>query len=156
LGGGFELALACDIIIASETAAFALPEPRVGAIAVGGGIDRLIRQMPMRAAMGYLLTGQRMSASQAFGYGIINAVVPSNGLAAEVRRWCQLILECSPMAIQTTKALARRSLSQPDLAGAISGLKDQPEYLRWWDSPDATEGVRAFTEKRAPVWSPPG
>ena len=155
LGGGFELALACDIIIASETAAFALPEPRVGAIAVGGGIDRLIRQMPQRVAMGYLLTGQRMSAPEAFGYGIVNAVVPPDSLAAEVQRWCRLILECSPMAIQTTKELARRSLAQPDLAVAISGMKDLPEYLRWWNSSDATEGVRAFVEKRAPIWSPP-
>ena len=78
MGGGFEIALACDLIIASESAVFALPEPRVGLAALAGGMHRLPRQIPLKHAMGMLLTGRRVSAREGFALGFVNEVVPSS------------------------------------------------------------------------------
>ena len=102
LGGGLELALACDIIVASENSEFGLPEPRRGLIAGGVGVHRLPRQIGLKPAMGYLLTGRHMSASRAFELGLVNEVVSAEKLDEVVEEWVKDILLCSPMAVRAT------------------------------------------------------
>lgn len=153
LGGGFEIALACDIIIASEIASFGLPEPLVGAVALGGGVHRLIRQIGEKQAMGLLLTARRIDAAEAHRLGIVNSVVAADNLAAEIARWCDEMRKCSPMALRATKATALRGLGEASLANAIRAQKDYPEFAEWRSSDDAREGPLAFAEKRAPKWA---
>src|ERR1700729_567976 len=93
MGGGFEIALACDIIIASENAVFALPEPRVGLIAGAGGVHRLPRMIPQKLALGMILTGRRVPAAEAAQLGFVNEVVPPGQAVAAAKRWAALILE---------------------------------------------------------------
>jgi enoyl-CoA hydratase/carnithine racemase len=149
LGGGFELALACDLIVASTEAAFGLPEPRRGLIPFAGGIHRLPRQMPLKVAMGYLLTGRNMTAAQAHALGLVNAVVPNNELDAEVERWVQDILACAPLAIMAIKqsVMDGLGLALPDAMTARYPLEEKRQA-----SEDSGEGPRAFAAKRAPVW----
>lgn len=152
LGGGFEIALASDIIIASETASFGLPEPRVGAIALGGGVHRLVRQIGLKRAMGYLFTCARISAQEGYALGLVNEVAPQGELAAVVERWCEQILAGAPLAIRATKEAALRGLDEPSLEAAIKGQADYPGFRAWRAAEDTKEGPRAFAEKRAPVW----
>jgi crotonobetainyl-CoA hydratase len=152
LGGGFEIALACDLIIASRRASFGLTEPRVGAVALAGGVHRLVRHIGLKRAMGYLLTGARMSSAEAWELGLINELVDSDGLASAVELWCEALLAAAPLAVAATKEAALRGLSEPDLASALRHQHDYPAYQLWWHSDDTREGVRAFGEKRAPVW----
>lgn len=152
LGGGFEIVLACDIVIASAGASFSLPEPLVGAVALGGGVHRLARQIGLKRAMGLLLTGSRIDANEAHGLGLVNEVVPPNELDNVVARWCEAILRCAPPAIRATKQMVYRGLDEPSLSAAIERQEDYPAYRAWLQSDDLTEGVRAFSEKRAPVW----
>ncbi len=97
LGGGFEMALACDIIIAADHARLGLPEPRVGLIAGAGGVHRLPRMIPHKIAMGYILTGRHMTAQEAHQLGIVNEVVPASELMPTVDKWANDILECAPI-----------------------------------------------------------
>jgi crotonobetainyl-CoA hydratase len=152
LGGGFELALACDLIVAAEGASFGLPEPQVGAVALGGGVHRLVRQVGLKRAMGYLLTGDRMTVQEAFQLGLVNEITPASELMATVRRWCDRLLVAAPLSVQATKEMALRGLNAPDLATAIREQTSYPGFRRWWDADDTREGVRAFAEKRPPVW----
>src|SRR5207302_2497892 len=108
MGGGFETALACDIIVAAENAVFALPEPRVGLIA-GSGVHRLPRLIGPKAAMGMILTGRRVSAAEGKELGFVNEVVPQGEALAAAKRWASHILECSPIAIRASKQVASRS-----------------------------------------------
>ncbi len=100
IGGGFELALACDLVVAAEHATFALPETAVGVAADAGGLQRLPRQLPYRIALELLLTGRRMPATEAKHYGLINAVVPAAALMAEARRYAALIAEGAPLSVR--------------------------------------------------------
>ncbi|TAL01471.1 MAG: enoyl-CoA hydratase [Rhodospirillaceae bacterium] len=152
LGGGFEFALACDIIIASDNASFGLPEPRVGVIALAGGIHRIVRQIGMKRAMGLLLTSERVTAQQGFDLGFVNEVVAQSELQAAVDRYCRRILINSPVAIRTTKEVAMRGLDEPDLATAIRNQADYPGFRTMLASEDIKEGPKAFAEKRTPVW----
>src|SRR5690606_35584797 len=95
LGGGMVMMLGCDIIVAAATASFGLPEPRVGRLALDGGIPLLAERIPHAPAMGLLLSGSRISAEQALGFGLINEVVPPDELDAAVERWIADILACS-------------------------------------------------------------
>ncbi|MES2258234.1 MAG: enoyl-CoA hydratase-related protein [Pseudomonadota bacterium] len=149
LGGGFELALACDIIVAAEHAAFALPEPRRGLIATAGGVHRLPRQLPLKTAMGMMLTGHQITAAHARQYGLVNEVAPLADLDAVTERWVQAILACAPLAVQATKQCALQGLGMP-LEQAMSGR--YPLEQRRLESEDSAEGPRAFAEHRAPVW----
>src|SRR5947209_7542789 len=99
-GGGFEIALACDIVVAADSARFGLPEPRVGLIAGAGGIHRLTRQIPLKAAMGMLLTGQLVSAAEGHRLGFVNQVVADAELLSVAHEWAGEILECSPLLLQ--------------------------------------------------------
>ena len=150
LGGGLEIALACDLIVAAQHAQFGFPEPRVGLAAMGGGVHRLVRQLPDKVAMGLLLTGRQFSAQEALAYGLVNEVVPGARLDDAVHVWVEDMLTCAPLALHATKQVARRNLDFPTLAEAIRG--DYPAAERMLESEDAVEGPRAFAEKRAPVW----
>ncbi len=153
LGGGFEIALACDIILASDTASFGLPEPLVGAVALGGGLHRLPRQIGLKNVMGLILTSQRVSAQEGHRLGFVNAVVPADKLKDTARSWCDQILKGAPLSIRASKEAAMRGLSEDSLADAMSNQETYPEFTLWRKSDDFKEGVSAFTEKRAPKWT---
>jgi enoyl-CoA hydratase/carnithine racemase len=152
MGGGFELALACDIIIAAEGASFALPEPLVGAVALGGGVHRLARQIGLKQAMGMILASRRVSAEEGARLGFVTEVVPDAELEAATMRWCDAILKASPMSIRASKETVMRGLDEPSLAAAMRNQDSYPAFAAWRDSDDAREGPRAFAEKRPPVW----
>ncbi|MET0376799.1 MAG: enoyl-CoA hydratase-related protein [Rhizorhabdus sp.] len=152
LGGGFEVALACDIIIAVETASFGLPEPLVGAIAFGGGLHRLAREIGTKRAMGMILTARRVSAQEGLALGFVNDVVAPDELDAAVARWCADMLRCAPLALQASKQVVYRGLNEPGLAAALASQAEYPTYITWRGSADGKEGPRAFAEKRTPIW----
>jgi len=149
-GGGFELALACDVIVAAETAAFALPEAKLGLVAGAGGVFRLSRQIPSRIALGHLITGRPMSAARAYELGLVNDVVPAAGLDACVDGWVADILRCAPLAVRAAKESAAAAADMP-LEQAFR------TRFRWEEarmhSDDAREGPLAFAEKREPRWT---
>ena len=149
LGGGMEMMLGCDIVVAAENATFGLPEPRVGRLALDGGIAILPRRIPHVWAMGMLLTGRRIGAAEALRFGLVNEVVPSADLDGAVERWVADILACAPLSVRAIKQMAR--------AGERLSAKEAqrlrlPALVRALKSTDQEEGVRAFQEKRAPVW----
>ncbi|MEU3623567.1 enoyl-CoA hydratase [Amycolatopsis coloradensis] len=150
LGGGFELVLACDIVIASEEAVFALPEVQLGLIAGAGGVFRLPRQLPQKVAMGYLLTGRRMDAATALRHGLVNEVVPAAELDHCVAGWTDSLVRAAPLSVRAIKEAALRSLDLP-LEEAFKASYHWEECRR--RSTDANEGPRAFAEKRAPIWT---
>jgi len=150
MGGGMEIALACDLIIASDNARFALPEPRVGLAALAGGMQRLPRQIGMKNAMGMMLTGRHVGAVEAKELGIVNEVVPLVDLMETARRWAKDIEACSPMSIRATKQVAYQSLGEANLEKSMQG-----QYSAVGDllkSEDFVEGPVAFAEKRTPEW----
>lgn len=150
LGGGFELALACDLIIASDRSVFGLPEARLGLIPGAGGIFRLPRQFPFKVAMGYLLTGRRMDASTALGYGLVNEVVPAARLNCCVESWVEDLLQCAPLSLRAIKQVVTESLDRPIQEG-FSRHYEYDELRR--RSQDSVEGPRAFAEGRPPRWT---
>jgi crotonobetainyl-CoA hydratase len=151
LGGGFELALACDLIITSEDASFALPEPKVGWAALGGGIQRLPRTIGLKRAMGIILTGRRISAQEGLELGFVNLVVTADQLNDTALSWALQIADCAPLAIRCSKQVAYTSLDQPDFSTALNP-DSYPSARIMLDSEDAIKGRRAFSEKRKPVW----
>ena len=150
LGGGFEMVLGCDIIVAAEEASFGLPEARVGRMPLDGGMTLLQRQIPFHAAMGVMLTGRRVSAREALGWGLVNEVVPRADLDAAVKRWTDDVLACAPLSLRAIKQTVRR-------AAHLSAMEAQslrlPAMIEALNSSDGEEGVRAFREKRKPVWT---
>lgn len=150
MGGGFELALACDIIVAAENAVFALPEPRVGLIAAGGGVHRLPRMIPQKQALGMILTGRRVSAQEGKALGFVNEVVEAGGALRAARAWAEQILECSPMAIRASKEAILRGFDEATLETAVR--KIYPLQQANLDSADYIERPKAFAEKRKPNW----
>ena len=148
LGGGFEIALACDIIIAADTAEFGLPEPRVGMMAAGGGVFRLPRQIPYHLAMGIILASKRITAQEAFLYGIVNEVVPLENLMATAENWAADIMKGAPICVRASKEAAIKGLIYP--LDTIKG--DFPLVRAMYESEDYIEGPRAFSEKRPPQW----
>jgi crotonobetainyl-CoA hydratase len=150
MGGGFEIALACDIIIAAENAKFALPEPRVGLAALAGGVHRLPRTIGLKRAMGMMLTGRHVPAREGYELGFVTALAPEGGALAEARKWAAQILECSPMSIRATKQSAMQGLAIADVATAYK--VDYDAVIRMRSSQDFIEGPKAFSEKRKPNW----
>ncbi len=148
LGGGFELVLGCDLAIAAESASFGLPEARVGRVPLDA-MAILPKRLPRALAMGLLLTGRRITATEAAGLGLINQVVPDDELEATVEQWVGDIVACAPLSLRAIKqAVVRgqglderesRNLLTPSLRAALA-------------SEDGAEGVAAFLEKRPPVW----
>ena len=151
MGGGFEIALACDLIIAAENAIFALPEPRVGLTAGAGGMQRLPRMIPSKQALGMILTGRRVSAEEGHSLGFVNEVVPQGGAVEGAKRWAAQILECSPMSIRASKQAVYRGLDEDSLEVAIA--TEYPARTALNESADFIEGPKAFAEKRPPKWS---
>ncbi|PKQ06814.1 MAG: enoyl-CoA hydratase [Alphaproteobacteria bacterium HGW-Alphaproteobacteria-11] len=150
MGGGFEIALACDLIIASDNAKFALPEPKVGLAALAGGLHRLPRQIGAKRAMGMILTGRQVPAAEGKDLGFVNEVVPATELMAAAKRWAGLIMECSPMSIRASKEAVYKGLDIANLNEAVTGK--YPAVNALFKSEDLIEGPRAFAEKRKPNW----
>jgi len=149
LGGGFELALACDIIVAADNAVFGLPEARLGLISGAGGVFRLTRQLSFKTAMGYLLSGRRMPAERAYELGLVNEIVPAEQLDQATDRWIADILSCAPLSVRAIKQVA--------LASATLPLDEAFTTQYSWEnkrmsSEDAKEGPIAFSEGRPPNW----
>jgi enoyl-CoA hydratase/carnithine racemase len=152
MGGGFEIALACDLIIASDNAVFALPEPRVGLAALAGGLHRLPRAIGVKRAMGMILTGRRVSAQEGLELGFVNEVTSREELLPAARRWAGLIGECSPMSIRASKAAVMKGLDEPSLEAAIRGQGRYEAVSALFKSEDFVEGPLAFSQKRPPQW----
>ena len=149
LGGGFELALACDLIVASEEAVFALPEARLGLVPGAGGAFRLARQLPLKTAMGYLLTGRQLTAARALELGLVNEVVPARDLDRCVDEWVDQLLRSAPLSLRAIKESVLKSVDLP-LEQSFSTRYEWEE--RRMHSRDAREGPQAFADKRAPEW----
>jgi enoyl-CoA hydratase/carnithine racemase len=153
MGGGFEVALACDLIIASATAQFALPEPKVGLAALAGGLHRLPRIIGEKQAMGMILTARRVGADEGKAMGFVHAVTPAGEALAGARKVAAEILECSPMSIRASKQLVRESLSTASLAEAYAGQFAHSAVKAMLHSEDFKEGPLAFAQKRKPHWT---
>ena len=152
LGGGFEFALCCDLIVTSEQAEFGLPEVRVGAAALGGGIPRLCRKLPYGRALGLILSARRIDAAEAFRLGLVCEVAPAERLLEVALGWARDISSGAPLAIEVSKRLAEDTLFADlpfdDLLGETS---DERSRLIL-ESEDCREGMQAFVERRQPVW----
>lgn len=150
VGGGFELAMCADLIVAADTAQFGLPETKVGIIGECGVVHRAIRQLPHRIAMQMILTGDRIKADQALHFGLVNEVVPFADLDVAVQRWTDRILAASPLAVQAAKhaVLARR-----DMPLEIALMTRFEPIEAYADSDDRKEGLAAASERRKPVWT---
>ena len=151
-GGGFELALAADLVVAAEHAAFALPEALRGMIPDSGGVLRLPRRLPRAIALELLLTGRRMGAAEAASRGLVNQVVESAQLLDAATALARRITAAAPLAIGAIKEVMRATEGQ-DIEAAYRTLRGGlPVYRAMLESEDAQEGPRAFVEKRAPRW----
>ncbi|WP_342618324.1 enoyl-CoA hydratase-related protein [Rhodoferax sp. GW822-FHT02A01] len=153
-GGGFELALAADLMVVADTAEFALPEVKLGMMADSGGVLRLPRRLPRAIATELLLTGRRMSAAEAAQWGLANRVVPADALLQTAQELAAQMVLAAPLALAAVKEVLRATEGQP-LAEAYSTLRSGtlPQYRAMLTSEDAQEGPRAFGEKRPPRWS---
>ncbi|HEV2561566.1 MAG TPA: enoyl-CoA hydratase-related protein [Rhizomicrobium sp.] len=152
MGGGFEIALACDLIIASESAIFALPEPRVGLAALAGGLHRLPREIGSKRALGMILTGRRVSAKEGAALGFVNDVVAPGELMAAAKRWAAQILELSPMSIRASKQAVYRGLAEASVEAALKNQFSYPAVSAMFKSEDFIEGPMAFMQKRPAQW----
>jgi len=153
VGGGFELALAADLIVAADTAEFFLPEIRIGIVPDAGGILRLPRRLPRAVAMEMLLTGSRLSASDALRFGLVNRVVTGGELMSTARALAADLATLAPLALRAIKAVTSATETLPVAEGyAMMRSGAVPVYQQMLASEDAKEGPRAFAEKRAPVW----
>ena len=150
-GGGFELALACDIILASSAATFMLSEVKVGVVASGGGIIRLPHRIPYGLAMEMLYTGRPMQADEALRVGLVNRVVEPEDLMAAARALADEIVTSAPLSVQAVKSILREVAGLGDRE-ACEAQAHNAEHRRLRGSEDFQEGPRAFAEKRAPVW----
>jgi enoyl-CoA hydratase/carnithine racemase len=152
MGGGFEIALACDIIIASENATFALPEPRVGLAALAGGLHRLPRAIGVKRAMAMILTARRISPQEGKELGFVAEVTAPQDLMRTAREWAKQICELSPMSVRASKEAVYRGLDEASLEAAIRGQNKYPAVGALFTSEDFKEGPLAFAQKRPPQW----
>ncbi len=154
LGGGFELALSSDIVVASEGAMFGLPEPKIGVAAVASGMHRLVRDIGLKPAMGILLTAEFIDAQKALSLGLVNEVVPADEVLTVARDYARRILKCAPLAIRASKHCALQGLkyasAEEAMAAQLAG--EFPLLDDMMRSEDTQEGLNAFLEKRKPVW----
>ena len=152
MGGGFEIALACDLIVAAENAVFALPEPRVGLAAGAGGLLRLPRQIPLKQAMGMVLTSRRVGAQEGLSLGFVNEVAPLGSALNQALKLADVLLEGSPMSIRASKLTVMQGLEADSLESAYKTQKSFSAVKALYESEDRVEGPRAFSEKRPPTW----
>lgn len=150
MGGGMEIVLGADIVVASSTASFGLTEPRVGRLPLDGGIVSLVRRIPHTQAMSILLTGRRVSADELHRMGLVNEVVEPADLDAAVGRWVDDIRACAPTSLRAIKQIVSRT---EHMTAADARNVRLPALVEALESPNATEGVEAFQQKRQPKWS---
>jgi enoyl-CoA hydratase/carnithine racemase len=150
LGGGFEMAMCADIIVAADTARFSMPETRAGIMGESGIMHRSIRQLPHRVALAMILTGDRLGAEDALRYGLVNEVVAPEELMAAADRWAQKVLAASPLAAQAAKDAVLSRVGHPLDVALATRYEPIEAYAA---TEDVIEGRRAFTEKRRPQWS---
>ena len=150
LGGGMEMVLGCDIVVAADTARFGLTEPRIGRLPLDGGMVKLARQIPYHQAMGLLLTGRKAPAEEMQRLGLVNEVVPVADLDDAVQRWVDDVLACAPLSLKAIKQTVQRTAH---LTAREANTVRLPALVAALQSKDQDEGVRAFQEKRAPKWS---
>jgi enoyl-CoA hydratase/carnithine racemase len=149
LAGGFELVLACDLIVAGADAAFGLPEVTRGLVASAGGLYRLPRALPAAVALELIVTGNRLAAPRAADFGLVNRVVPAGRASEGAVELAREICRCAPLAVRESLAVARRA-HETD-AGTLQRASEAAQ-LRLSRTKDYAEGPRAFFEKRAPRW----
>jgi crotonobetainyl-CoA hydratase len=149
IGGGFELAMACDLMIAAEHVTFSLPELPLGMVPDAGAIQRLHRRLPYNKAMEMYLLGQRMSAQDAAAFGLVNKVVPKEQLMETAMAWANQLADVAPIALQSVKELLR-AIEGDTIQQAFQTIRttDLPIYRQMLTSDDANEGVSAFVGKR--------
>jgi len=152
LGGGTEIVLASDLAVAADTATFGLPEVKRGIYAGAGGAFRLPRQIPPKVAMEAILTGQPLSAQRALELGLVNRVVPLTSLLDEAMALADAICTNAPLAVQVSKRIARGITDAHVAAEDADWARSAAEAQVLMRSDDAREGMRAFAEKRAPIW----
>ena len=153
LGGGFELALSADLIIAADTAEFGVPEATLGIIADSGGLIRLPRLLPRPVAMEILMTGRRVPAEELARWGLVNAVVPAADLMKEAHALAERVARCAPLSLQAIKEMDRVVQGMPvEEAFKVMRGGDLPIYQSLYNSEDAAEGMAALAEKRDPIW----
>lgn len=153
LGGGFELVLAADLIVAAEHAEFALPEPRIGLVGDAGGIIRLPRRIPRVIANELMFTGRRASAAELARWGLVNRVVPGEQLMEAALALANEVAASAPLSLQATKEIDRATQGVSEQqAFRLMRETDLPIYKRVYDSEDAAEGLAALNEKRSPNW----
>jgi enoyl-CoA hydratase/carnithine racemase len=152
MGGGFEIALACDLIVAADTAVFALPEPRVGLAALAGGLHRLPREIGLKKALGMILTARRVTAAEGKELGFVNEVAKAGEELAAAKKLAAQILECSPMSIRASKATVYRGLAEASLQAASENQSKYEAIRAMFRSEDLIEGPMAFAQKRPPQW----
>jgi enoyl-CoA hydratase/carnithine racemase len=150
-GGGLEIALACDIIVAAENAIMGLTEPKWCAVALGGGIERLQRRIPRNIANAMLLAGKTLNAAEAQSWGLVNEVVPAADVMTAARRWAGEILALAPLAVRHTKKIARDSIEDEAFTARMAARRRHVADAIF-RTEDIKEGIAAFREKRRPVW----
>jgi len=150
LGGGCELAMACDMIVASETAVFGQPEVLIGVTAGAGGTQRLTKAVGKSLSMEMHLTGRRLTAREALSFGLINKVVPVEAYLVEAKKLAHAIAAQPPLAVQAAKASVLMAVDSK-LSEGLSF--ERQSFFRLFDTQDQKEGMRAFAEKRKPVWT---
>jgi enoyl-CoA hydratase/carnithine racemase len=150
LGGGLEMALASEMIIASERASFGLPEVKRGILAGGGGVFRLARAIPRAVAMEMVLTGRPISAARAHVLGLVNYVVPESNILGTAVELAEAVAACAPLSIIESLVIARNATELPE---ADLWTMTDVALNRLQKSADAKEGIAAFLEKRTPNWS---
>lgn len=149
LGGGFELALCADVIVAATNTQFGLPETKAGIIGECGVVHRAVRQLPQRVAMAMILTGERMNAQDALAHGLVNEVVEYSALSEAAQKWAEKIAAASPLANQAAKDAAMSRLDYPLEVALATRFEPIEEYA---SSEDVLEGRNAFAEKRKAEW----
>lgn len=150
LGGGFELAMCADIIIAADTALFGLPEVKAGIIGEAGVVHRAIRQLPHRVALSMILTGERLDAQRAFHFGLVNEVVPADQLRTAGEAWIERLAAASPLAQRAAKHAVLSRAGHPLEVALATKFEPIESYA---SSADVVEGRRAFAERREPRWN---
>lgn len=150
VGGGFEIAMAADLIVAADHAEFWLPEPKLGILPDAGAV-KLPRLLPPHIARELLLTGRRMDASEGLRLGLISSVVPADELLSAAHQLADAIAASAPLSVAALLDIERLTINV-SIEEAMAALKSLPSYRRAIDSDDAVEGQAAFAERRPPVW----
>lgn len=149
LAAGFELCLACDLVIAGRTAQFGIPEVKRGLVAAGGGALQIPQRIPLAVAMEFVLTGDPITADRAAEVGLVTRVVDEGRAVDAAIELAEKIAANAPLAVQASKEIARRAM---EWTGDLAWTEPAKVFMPVFASEDAKEGARAFAEKRSPVW----